>query len=128
MGIQCIKYDFLKDLRKRYFDHPMVIDITFSWRTRSKISPSILYLSKYLEGMSIRDLANISLAEDANLEMVYRRSFHEIYEDEKDDDSFGRLIDRMAVKDEDGNRGIKGEEWDAAGLYLAFAFEKRGGY
>lgn len=78
--------------------------------------------------MSIQGLANISLAEDANLEMVYRRSFHEIYEDEKDDESFGRLMDRMAVKDEDGNRGIKGEEWDAAGLYLAFAFEKRGGY
>ena len=92
------------------------------------MSRSILYHSKYLEGMSIHDLANISLAEDANLEMVYRRSFHEIYEDEKDDDSFGRLMDRMAVKDEDGNRGIKGEEWDAAGLYLAFAFEKRGGY
>jgi mRNA (guanine-N7-)-methyltransferase len=60
--------------------------------------------------------------------MVYRRSFHEIYEDEKDDENFGRLMDRMGVKDEDGTRGIKGEEWDAAGFYLAFAFEKRGGY
>jgi mRNA (guanine-N7-)-methyltransferase len=60
--------------------------------------------------------------------MVYRRSFHEIYEDEKDDDVYGRLMDRMGVKDEDGTRGIKGEEWEASGLYLAFAFEKRGGY
>jgi mRNA (guanine-N7-)-methyltransferase len=73
-------------------------------------------------------VAEPRLAEDANLEMVYRRSFHEIYEDEKDDPVFGRLMDRMGVKDEDGTRGIKGEEWDAAGLYLAFAFEKRGGY
>jgi len=71
---------------------------------------------------------NFRLAEDYNLEMVYKRTFHEIYEDEKDDDVFGRLMDRMNVKDEDGDRGIKGEEWDAAGLYLAFAFEKRGGY
>lgn len=71
---------------------------------------------------------NISLAEDVNLEMVYRRSFHEIYEDEKDDEVYGKLMDRMNVKDDDGNRGIKGEEWDAAGLYLAFAFEKRGGH
>jgi mRNA (guanine-N7-)-methyltransferase len=69
-----------------------------------------------------------SLAEDANLEMVYRRSFHEMYEDEKDDAVYGRLLDRMGVKDEYGARGIKGEEWDAAGIYLAFAFEKRGGY
>ena len=89
---------------------------------------NISYRLRYLEGMQIHNFANISLAEDANLEMVYRRSFHEIYEDEKDDESFGRLMDRMAVKDEDGNPGIKGEEWDAAGLYLAFAFEKRGGY
>jgi len=51
-----------------------------------------------------------------------------MYEDEKDDASYGRLLDRMGVKDEDGSRGIKGDEWDAAGLYLAFAFEKRGGY
>jgi len=51
-----------------------------------------------------------------------------MYEDEKDDASYGRLLDRMGVKDEDGGRGIKGEEWDAAGFYLAFAFEKRGGY
>jgi len=68
------------------------------------------------------------LAEDANLEMVYRRSFHEMYDDEKDDDVYGRLLDRMGVQDDEGNRGIKGEEWDAAGLYLAFAFEKRGGH
>jgi mRNA (guanine-N7-)-methyltransferase len=78
--------------------------------------------------MQTQDLPDLSLAEDANLEMVYRRSFHEIYEDEKDDDQFGRLMDRMGVKDEDGVRGIKGEEWEAAGIYLAFAFEKRGGY
>jgi mRNA capping enzyme len=51
-----------------------------------------------------------------------------MYEDEKDDENFGRLMDRMGVQDEDGNRGIKGEEWEAAALYIAFAFEKRGGY
>ena len=68
------------------------------------------------------------LAEDYNLEMVYRRSFHEICDDEKDDPVFGKLMDRMGVKDEEGNRGIRGEEWAATGLYLAFAFEKRGGY
>jgi hypothetical protein len=53
-----------------------------------------------------------------------------MYEDEKDDATYGRLLDRMGVQDEDGNRGIKSisEEWDAAGLYLSFAFEKRGGY
>jgi mRNA (guanine-N7-)-methyltransferase len=71
---------------------------------------------------------NGRLCEDANLEMVYKRPFHDIYQDEKDDDNFGRLLDRMGVKDEDGNRGIRGDDWDAAGLYLAFAFEKRGGH
>jgi len=90
---------------------------------------NILFLSKCSEGIYLRkESAHYSLAEDANLEMVYRRSFHEMYEDEKDDASYGRLLDRMGVKDEDGGRGIKGEEWDAAGFYLAFAFEKRGGY
>lgn len=59
---------------------------------------------------------------------MYKRTFHEIYEDEKDEKEFGRLLDRMGVVDEDGDRGLKGEEWDAVGIYLAFAFEKRGGY
>jgi mRNA (guanine-N7-)-methyltransferase len=90
---------------------------------------NMLFHLKSLEGLLFRGLkTNISLAEDANLEMVYRRSFHEIHEDEKDDKEFGRLMDRMGVETDDGSRGIKGEEWEAAGLYLAFAFEKRGGY
>jgi mRNA capping enzyme len=93
---------------------------------------NILFLLRFSEGRkhSRGDLLTGSLAEDANLEMVYRRSFHEMYEDEKDDATYGRLLDRMGVQDEDGNRGIKSisEEWDAAGLYLSFAFEKRGGY
>jgi hypothetical protein len=107
----------------------MVIDTIFTWKMPWKTSLSTLYLSRYSEGMCPEPMrANDSLAEDANLEMVYRRSFHEIYQDEKDDEEFGRLMDRMGVKDEDGVRGIKGEEWEASGLYLAFAFEKRGGY
>ena len=110
----------------------MATDIISSWKMPWATYRNTLYPSRFSEGTSIpRQLylfTDASLAEDVNLEMVYRRSFHEIYEDEKDDENFGRLMDRMGVKDEDGTRGIKGEEWDAAGFYLAFAFEKRGGY
>jgi mRNA (guanine-N7-)-methyltransferase len=59
------------------------------------------------------------MAEDHNLELIYRESFHDIYTMEHDSDQFGDLYRRMVGTDEQGNSDIGKDEWEAAGLYLA---------
>ncbi|OLL23872.1 mRNA cap guanine-N7 methyltransferase [Neolecta irregularis DAH-3] len=67
-----------------------------------------------------------SLAEEYNLELLYRKPFMDIFQEEKQDRELGYLLDRMGVVDQDGRRGIQGDERECAAFYLAFAFEKRG--
>ena len=68
------------------------------------------------------------MAENYNLELVYEESFHDVFRSERMSARFGRLFDRMVGDDEHGRMAIQGDEWDTAGLYIAFAFEKRGGF
>ncbi|EEB08863.1 P-TEFb-cap methyltransferase Pcm1 [Schizosaccharomyces japonicus yFS275] len=67
-----------------------------------------------------------ALAEDYHLEMIWQKSFREIFMEEKNSTEFGPLLERMQVIDKNGNPGINGPEMEAADFYLAFAFEKRG--
>lgn len=67
-----------------------------------------------------------ALAEEYNLELLYHKGFHEIFEENCDDFDAGMLLDRMGVVKKDGSRGIEGDEREACGFYSAFCFEKRG--
>lgn len=67
-----------------------------------------------------------ALAEEYNLELVYRKSFAEVFDEKKDDFDAGILLDRLGVVDKRGERGIEGDEKECADFYLAFCFEKRG--
>ncbi|ORY81417.1 mRNA capping enzyme-domain-containing protein [Protomyces lactucae-debilis] len=67
-----------------------------------------------------------ALAEEYNLELLYKKGFHEVFEEYKDTFEGGALLDRMGVVRKDGSRGIEGDEREAAGFYAAFCFEKRG--
>lgn len=64
-----------------------------------------------------------SIAADVGLHKIYREPFHEIYYAEKDHEHYGPLLERMKVIS--GRDRISKDEWDAAGVYVAFAFEKR---
>lgn len=62
------------------------------------------------------NLTFCSLAEDYNLEMQYRKSFTDVWAEEKDDPILGPLSEKMGVR-EQGRGGllVSDEEMEAAG-------------
>ncbi|KAL8768494.1 MAG: hypothetical protein Q9209_005285 [Squamulea sp. 1 TL-2023] len=66
-----------------------------------------------------------ALAEDYNLELQYRRTFPDIWREEKDDPVFRPLSERMGVVDRfSGELMVTREEMEAVGFYHAFCFYK----
>ncbi|KAK9727997.1 mRNA cap guanine-N7 methyltransferase [Basidiobolus ranarum] len=62
------------------------------------------------------------LAKEYGLELIKKRKFHHLYSDALNNEEFTNLLHRMNVVDE--RESISEEEWEAAGIYLAFAFRK----
>ncbi|EPY50079.1 P-TEFb-cap methyltransferase Pcm1 [Schizosaccharomyces cryophilus OY26] len=67
-----------------------------------------------------------AIAETYDLELLWQKPFVDIFNEEKNSEAFGNLMERMKVVDSNGKRGIDPQELEAASFYLAFAFEKRG--
>ncbi|KAK5109967.1 hypothetical protein LTR62_006334 [Meristemomyces frigidus] len=70
-----------------------------------------------------------SLAEDYGLELLYRKGFRQVFEDESEDPLLGQLAERMGVMSRDRSAGRGGlmvseEEMEAAAFYHAFCFYK----
>ncbi|KAF9876311.1 mRNA cap methyltransferase [Colletotrichum karsti] len=66
-----------------------------------------------------------ALAEDYNLELQYHKTFMEIWESEKDDETLGPLSERMGVRERGGGKlMVSPEEIEAASFYTAFCFYK----
>ncbi|KAK4971116.1 mRNA cap guanine-N7 methyltransferase [Elasticomyces elasticus] len=65
-----------------------------------------------------------ALAEEYNLELLYRKPFNEVWEEEKDSPEMGLLSERMGVKDRSGRLLVSKEEMEAASFYHAFCFYK----
>ena len=66
-----------------------------------------------------------ALADDYNLELQFHRTFHEIWEAEKDDPELGPLSERMGVRERGGGPLlVSDEEMEAANLYIGFCFYK----
>lgn len=64
------------------------------------------------------------LASEVGLRCIYRKNFADIYADGQAHPEFGRLLERMKVRNRDGSLVIDEDMWLAATLYLGFAFEK----
>lgn len=70
-----------------------------------------------------------ALAEEYGLELMYRKGFREVFDEERDDPELGRLAERMGVLSRDRSQGAGGclvteQEWEAAAFYHAFVFYK----
>lgn len=70
-----------------------------------------------------------ALAEDYGLELMYRKGFREVFEDESGDPELGMLAERMNVMSRDrslpnGGLLVNSEEMEAASFYHAFCFYK----
>ncbi|KAI8373091.1 guanine-N(7)-methyltransferase domain-containing protein [Radiomyces spectabilis] len=64
------------------------------------------------------------LAAEYGLVLSFRQNFHELYATASREDEFARLLERIGVVGGDAP-DMSSEEWEAAGIYLAFAFRKK---
>lgn len=63
------------------------------------------------------------IASEYGLRPLYHTPFHQFYQRYIEDPKFQELFYRMGVIDSDG-MSLSREEWEAVGLYMAFAFRK----
>ncbi|KAI8967823.1 guanine-N(7)-methyltransferase domain-containing protein [Mycotypha africana] len=69
------------------------------------------------------------LAKEYNLRLILKQNFHEFYATQSKNEEFARLLSRIGVIGNNPNNPnvqeeMSEEEWEAAGIYLAFCFEK----
>ncbi|KAG7452705.1 mRNA capping enzyme, large subunit [Guyanagaster necrorhizus] len=67
----------------------------------------------------------VQLASEYNLYPVYKEEFHHVFEEHQEHPEFGPLMVRMKVVDANGESSMDEDQWEAANIYIAFAFEKR---
>ncbi|KAG8748006.1 mRNA cap guanine-N7 methyltransferase [Ceratobasidium sp. 414] len=65
-----------------------------------------------------------ALSLEYGLKAVYRSEFHDLFNDERRDSEFGPLLQKMKVVNARGDSEMTEEQWHAANIYIAFAFEK----
>ncbi|CEI88792.1 Putative mRNA cap guanine-N7 methyltransferase [Rhizopus microsporus] len=64
------------------------------------------------------------LANEYGLELKYKENFHDFYVNALKEPDYARLLERIGVVGGD-KAEMSMEEWETAGIYLAFAFEKK---
>jgi len=67
----------------------------------------------------------VRMAAEYRLYPVFKKEFHEVFEENKEHEEFKQLMIRMNVCDATGASSMEDEEWEAVNIYIAFAFEKR---
>ncbi|KAK7043673.1 mRNA cap guanine-N7 methyltransferase [Paramarasmius palmivorus] len=67
----------------------------------------------------------VQLAAEYHLHPIYKEEFHQVYSENQDHKDFGPLLVRMKVVDSNGESAMDEDQWEAANIYIGFAFEKR---
>ncbi|KAJ7632425.1 guanine-N(7)-methyltransferase domain-containing protein [Roridomyces roridus] len=67
----------------------------------------------------------VMMAADYGLRPVYKEEFHDVFSEHREHAEFGPLLVRMKVVDANGESSMDEDQWEAANIYIAFAFEKR---
>jgi len=67
----------------------------------------------------------VRMAAEYGLSLVFKEEFHQVFADNQQHEEFGPLMVRMKVVDANGGSSMNEEQWEAANIYIAFAFEKR---
>ncbi|WVF66975.1 hypothetical protein IAT40_001718 [Kwoniella sp. CBS 6097] len=65
-----------------------------------------------------------ALALEYGLKLLYKKPFHDILQEEKETRDFGPLLGKMGVVNGQGESAMDEDQWEAANIYMAFAFEK----
>ncbi|KIM48844.1 hypothetical protein M413DRAFT_87992 [Hebeloma cylindrosporum] len=67
----------------------------------------------------------VQMASEYGLSPIYKEEFHQVFEEHQEHPEFKPLLERMKVVDSDGASAMDEDQWEAANIYIAFAFEKR---
>lgn len=59
------------------------------------------------------------MAAEYDLHPIFKREFHEMFEDEHEHPEFGPLMERMKVRDRDGASQMDEDQWEAASEFLS---------
>lgn len=69
----------------------------------------------------------VDLAGEYGLDLEYRKTFNDVLQEEQGSRDFGPLLGKMGVINEHGESAMDSDQWEAANLYMAFSFVKKGG-
>lgn len=67
----------------------------------------------------------VQLAAEYGLHPIYKKEFHEVFEEFQEHSDFKPLLQRMNVIDANGETEMDEGQWEAANIYIAFAMTKR---
>ncbi|KAJ7905295.1 mRNA capping enzyme-domain-containing protein [Mycena olivaceomarginata] len=67
----------------------------------------------------------VQMAAEYGLHVVYKEEFHDVFSEHREHAEFGPLMVKMKVVDANGESAMDEDQWEAANIYIAFAFEKR---
>ncbi|RGB32408.1 guanine-N(7)-methyltransferase domain-containing protein [Rhizophagus diaphanus] len=65
------------------------------------------------------------LAQQYGLELIYKKRFHDLYNEFKEETHYRELLYSMRVIDKRGEDEMSDDEWEATGMYIGFAFRKK---
>jgi len=66
----------------------------------------------------------IEMATEYGLQLKYKEEFHAVFEEHQEHPEFGPLMVRMKVVEQNGESSMNEDQWEAANIYIAFAFER----
>ncbi|TBU45882.1 mRNA capping enzyme-domain-containing protein [Dichomitus squalens] len=67
----------------------------------------------------------VQLAAEYGLHPIYKKEFHQVFEEHHEQPEFAPLLQRMRVVDANGESQMDEDQWEAANIYIGFAFQKR---
>ncbi|KAF7338460.1 mRNA cap guanine-N7 methyltransferase [Mycena venus] len=67
----------------------------------------------------------VQMAAESGLHPIYKEEFHDVFSEHREHPEFGPLMVKMKVVDANGESSMDEDQWEAANIYIAFAFEKR---
>ncbi|EIW60733.1 mRNA (guanine-N7)-methyltransferase [Trametes versicolor FP-101664 SS1] len=67
----------------------------------------------------------VQMAAEFGLHQIYKGEFHDVFDQHHEHEEFGPLLQRMHVVDANGESQMDEDQWEAANVYIGFAFEKR---
>ena len=67
----------------------------------------------------------VDLAAEYCLALTYKEEFPLVFAENEEVPEFNQLLQRMKVVDVNGESSMDEDQWEAANIYVGFAFEKR---